>query len=155
MFKIEAEFDAMKIVKLLDEFSFKFSSIEGKTKQFVGILSSVIFQDVMDHFDKQQGSDGHWQKWSESYQKRMSKLGKGQNRILQDKGRLRQNFNPSKWRTSGDYIIWYNNAKTKKGFPYAYAHNEGGPKLPKRDFMWLSSQAVIEIGYQVNRMLES
>jgi hypothetical protein len=42
----------------------------------------------------------------------------------------------------GDDIIWYNEEKTSKGFPYAEAHNEGGGKLPQRQFMWISDRAL-------------
>ena len=154
MASLYASFDGRKVTDLMDDFIIKFEAIDGKSKQFVDLLSVLIYRDVIDHFDKQEGPNSGWQKWSTKYAERMSKLGKGANKVLQDTGRLRQSFLPNKWRTTDDSIVWYNNAKTRKGFPYAYAHNEGGPKLPRRQFMWLSDKAIKDIEKQTKVMLE-
>jgi hypothetical protein len=68
---------------------------------------------------------------------------------------LRQSFIPTNVRAVSDGILWFNNAKTKNNFPYAFAHNTGGPKLPKRDFMWISNGALADIEQQVIKFLES
>jgi hypothetical protein len=83
----------------------------------------------------------------------MDKRGKGGNKILQDTGKLKQNFKPNHYRSSSKGLYWYNDAVTKSGFPYAYAHDEGGDQLPKRDFMWLSDDALEEVGNQTLQFL--
>lgn len=115
--------------------------IKESARPFVTALSSVVFQDIISHFEKEQGSKGPWQKWSKMYAEHMERIGKGGNRILQDTGHLRQSFQPTNWRSSREGILWFNPAKTKSGFPYAYAHDTGGKKLPQRDFMYLSDTA--------------
>ena len=71
------------------------------------------------------------------------------------RSRLRNSFKPQNWRTTKDSIVWFNDARTSKGFPYAFAHNEGGPKLPKRDFMWLDDDAINDIENQLVKFLEA
>lgn len=110
-------------------------------KGFGMALSAVVFRDIMDHFESEKGPDGAWSPWSAFYADHMQRIGKGGNKILQDSGHLRQAFQPTNYRASSDGITWFNPAKTKKGFPYAFAHDEGGPKLPARTFMWLSEDA--------------
>lgn len=119
----------------------KSSDIKNGTQAFATAISAVVFQDIINHFDRQEGSEGPWKAWSKAYAEHMEKTGKGGNRILQDTGRLRQSFQPSNWRQVNEGILWFNPAKTAKGFPYAAAHDEGGEKLPQRDFMWLSDEA--------------
>lgn len=111
-------------------------------RKIAGAFSAIIFRDIMSHFERGEGPDAKpWEKWSDVYQKHMEKIGKSGNRILQDTGHLRQAFLPTNYRKVGEGILWFNPAKTKGGFPYAYAHNEGGPKLPARTFMWTSDDA--------------
>jgi phage gpG-like protein len=117
----------------------------GKTQagsaDYANLLSTVVFRDVIDHFQAEEGSDGPWTAWSDVYARHMQSIGKAGNKILQNSGRLKQAFTPASWRSVTGGILWYNPAKTKSGFPYAKAHDEGGPVLPKRDFMWLSDDA--------------
>jgi phage gpG-like protein len=117
------------------------NKVGSAAKDYATLVSAFVFQDIMDHFEQEQGSGGRWAPWSKSYQKKMDEKGKGGNKILQDSGHLRQSFRPVQFRVSSEAITWYNPAKTKSGFPYAAAHNTGGPKLPKRDFMWLGDKA--------------
>src|ERR1041385_123236 len=111
--------------------------VSGKASEFAAVLSPIVFKDVMQHFEQQRGSTGPWKAWSKAYAEHMQKIGKGGNLILQNTGRLRQSFTPRNYRVVSDGLLWFNPAKTESGFPYAFAHDEGGPKLPKRDFMWL------------------
>lgn len=117
----------------------------GKTasgaRDYADVLSTVIFRDIITHFEDEEGSKGAWTAWSDIYAEHMERAGKGGNKILQDSGRLRQAFTPTSWRNVTGGILWFNNARTRDGFPYAAAHDEGGKKLPKRDFMWLSDDA--------------
>ncbi len=118
------------------------------TQKYAGLLSAIVFKDVIQHFESESGSDGAWKAWSKSYRKQLEKIGREGNKILQFNGRLRQNFKPTSMRASAQGILWFNDAKTKGGFPYAAAHNYGGDKLPKRDFMWLSFNAMNAISEQ-------
>jgi hypothetical protein len=120
---------------------------DGK-KKYYGLISSIIFKDVMDHFEKEEGEKEDWEVWSDSYIRHMERIGRVNNKTLQFNGRLRNNFKPTNVRETDAGIMWFNNAKTKSGFPYAFAHNEGGKQLPKRDFMWASDGAVEKIGTQ-------
>ena len=124
-------------------------------RAYAAALSSVVFADVISHFEQETGSEGPWDPWSKVYADHMGKIGKGGNKILQDTGRLRQAFLPTNYRKVSEGILWFNPAKTKSGFPYAYAHNEGGPKLPQRDFMYLSDEATDRIAeVTLNYVLE-
>lgn len=148
-----------------------FDKVNQRHRDYVSNLSAFVVQDVFDHFEKQEGSEGPWQQWSDSYKASINedtffrriggrtipfKYDEVENRpkpprkpgmILQDTARLKNSFLPDEnFRVNAAGIIWYNNAKIKgSGFPYAFAHNEGGEKLPKRDFMWLSDKAMEKI----------
>lgn len=128
--------------------------INDRNTRYVDLLSAIVFQDVMDHFKQEEGSEGAWTPWSDIYQKHMDRIGKGGNKILQDTGILRQSFRPGNYRAKYQGILWFNPAKTKSGFPYAAAHNIGGPKLPKRDFMWMSKDGLSKIAETSLRFLQ-
>ncbi len=133
-----------------------FSSPE--RKQLKALLEIGVFKDIISHFESETAPDGAWQAWSNSYDRHMQMIGKGGNKILQDTGRLRNTMMPGGGggsRATGDGLLFFNNATTKGGFPYAAAHDTGGPKLPKRKFMWLSDGAASDIADQVARWLQS
>lgn len=138
----EIEFQDATLGKFMRGLSANLKKVENGERKFLALLSAIVFRDVIDHFDKEQGEDQKWAKWSDSYRKHMEEIGRAGNKILQFNGQLRQNFKPTNVKKSSQGITWFNNAKTKSGFPYAYAHNEGGDVLPKRDFMWASDRAV-------------
>lgn len=142
---IEIEFDAQLASNWLRGISKQWDAIAKRQDAYVKTISVFVFQDVMDHFKKERGSTGKWKAWSSIYEKHMASIGKAGNNILQDTGRLRNSFTPGMYRKTTAGLEWYNPAKTKGGFPYAAAHDEGGPKLPKRDFMWLSQSALDKI----------
>lgn len=174
--KTFVEFKDERIRKYLKLLNKNFFSIEKKQKAYAGAISSFIFSDIEDHFQKEMGPDGKWKDWSPTYKDIMAgkyhiRAVKGTTRffripgrdpelkqvsgnILQNTRRMFNHFQPSHWRKVSDGFIWYNNAKTKSGFPYAYAHNEGGPKLPQRRFMWLSDSALDKISRVTLRFLE-
>jgi len=121
-------------------------------KKLADVASPMVFSDVQEHFAKEEGPEGHWEGWSFSYFDKLINSKKkrfashaASGKILQFSGKLRNNFLPTKKRVEKYKITWFNNAKTKKGFPYAYAHDTGGPKLPQRSFMWLSNSAFDKI----------
>jgi phage gpG-like protein len=170
-FKLEAEFDTEEVSDWLKELKRRSSDIKNALDKFARVMSVTVFQDVQDHFKQEMGPDGKWTPWSDTYQfaiqglavfrringrtvmlnpdnmKPKPKPPRKPGMILQDKGKLRNNFTKTRFRTTKGQIVWFNNAKTKTGFPYAAAHDEGGPRLPQRSFMWLSKSAL-------NRMME-
>jgi phage gpG-like protein len=126
-------------------------------KEFQGIVSAAFFKDYIEHFKKEEGPDGPWKEWSKTYADHMQKTGNGGKNILQFNGRLRQSAivgsGDISSRVQADGLLFYNPAQTNSGFPYAQAHNEGGPKLPKRQFMWLSPNAMSSILTQTVKWL--
>lgn len=137
-----------KAAKFLERAMKHAKTIKDGGRAYGMVLSSVVFQDITEHFEKEEGPDGAWTPWSEVYAQHMERIGRGNNKLLQFNGHLRQAFLPTNYRKVGEGILWYNPAKTSKGFPYAYAHDEGGPKLPERSFMWLSiegSEKIAEV----------
>lgn len=136
-------FKDKKVKKFFKQLSENVDDIEKKNKVFWGALSAVAFRDVLDHFSKEQGESGPWKKWSSIYTAHMQRIGRASNKKLQFSGQLRQNVRlaDSSSRIKQGQLL-FNPAQTKKGFPYAKAHDEGGRKLPKRDYMWLSDKAL-------------
>lgn len=130
-----------KAQKFLAKAMKKVADAKDGGRAFGMALSAVVFQDIIDHFENEEGPDGPWEPWSKIYADAMSRRGKGGNKILQDTGRLRQTFLPTSYRKVGEGILWFNNARTGSGFPYAAAHDEGGDQLPARTFMWTSEDA--------------
>lgn len=158
-------------IKNLDK---KTKDIKDGKKEYVGLLSAIVYSDVIKHFENESGPTGKWQQWSQSYsdaiagkaffryvngriirfdtkdmkKKNIPKPPRKPGQILQDTGRMRNAFKPTNWRKNSSGILWYNNAKTKTKFPYAFAHNEGGDVLQKREFMWISEMAMNKISEQ-------
>lgn len=151
----EIVLDSKEAVAWLKDLTARVDAITEHDKKVIGLLSSIVYRDIIDHFSTQSGPGGPWRGWSDSYKKFMSSIGKGGNRLLQDTGRLRNSFKPSNVRSTSEGILWFNDAKTSKGFPYAFAHDEGGPLLPQRQFMWLSDSGISAIEDQIVRFLES
>ena len=113
-----------------------------KKNDYVVAVSAKVYDNIMDHFNKETGPKGSWKKWSKSYSEFMTRIGQGGNKKLQGiNGRLRQSFQPQNVKETSDGLMWYNPAKVK-GFPYAKAHDEGGPRLPQRKFMFLSRKGM-------------
>ena len=142
------EFENREVKDFLNNLDKKLKDVEKGSREYTGLLSAIVYEDIVRHFENEEGSKGPWKQWSPSYKKYMDEEGKGGNKILQDTGKLRNNFKPSKVRKTSAGFLWYNDAKVKGGFPYAYAHDTGGPILPKRDFMWLSDKAMDKISEQ-------
>lgn len=141
---IDLVFDSAAAQAFLDGIKKRHDDIINNRSAFVdNVIGIFVFQDIMSHFEKEQGPTGPWKQWSASWAKWSADHGYSQ--ILQKSGKLRQSFIPGNWRSKPDGIEWFNPARTKTGFPYAYAHDTGGPKLPKRSFMWLSQTAMDKI----------
>lgn len=143
-----ASYDAKEVFKYFKDVSdiTKKKSIEKISKTLTAV---VVFPDIIDHFQKEMGPDGQWKSWGRAYTRRMIEEGKGGNKMLQDTGNLRQSFKPggtSGTRVEKDSIVWFNNATTSDGFPYAWWHDSqeasASRKSGPRKFMWLSNKAL-------------
>lgn len=144
----EVFLDDKEVKDFLKNLDAKLKSIKGGKKQYLTLLTTIVYRDINEHFAKEESEEGAWQHWSEAYKRDMERRGKGGNKILQDSGRLRNNFQMVNVRSESKGISWFNNAVTKSGFPYAWAHNEGDGKLPKRDFMWASEKSQDQMALQ-------
>lgn len=142
---LEAVFENLAVKHMLEQLEKAADDVIDQHPKYVALLSAVVFSDVMDHFKKEEGEDGKWTPWSSVYAAHMKRIGKSGNKLLQFSGKMRNSFQPTQYRPSSAGILWYNNAKTSSGFPYAAAHNEGGKKLPQRQFMWLSDKGMERI----------
>ena len=148
---ITVNFESKKAQKFFQNLVKNERKITDRQKDYVDTISAFVFKDIHDHFEKEMGSEGkRWPEWSEAYTKHMIRKGKGANFILQDTRHMFNSFKPTSWRKANRGILWFNNAKTKTGFPYAGMHNDGGTneqgnKVPQRRFMWLSKKAMGEI----------
>lgn len=179
MANAEFIFESKRWQTLLKSIEKKWDDIKNR-RTFGAIISTVVYKNIIEHFEEEMGPDGKWTPWSASYiaaiqgrvafryfKGRIIPLGPHQmeeygikparrgkmGKILQDTGRLRQSISPSKWRPNPEGIVFYNNAKTKSGFPYAQAHDDGGPNLPQRKFMYLSKKGMVKLITVVNTWL--
>jgi len=155
---LQALFDDKQVRDFIKLVSKNIDEIKGRVPKYVGLLSALVFKDVMDHFQKEAGPEGSWKDWSDIYAAHMVKIGRGGNKLLQYYGRTRNSFMPTNYRKHSQGIMWFNNAQTSKGFPYAQAHNEGGRtsgRPPQREFMWLSDKAMDDISEQTLAFLVS
>lgn len=148
----EVEFQDKNLKAMLTDLSRKMDDIKHRRQGIIGLMSAIVYKDIIEHFSKEEGSSGEWKEWSQLYGEAQARRGRAGNKILQDSGRLRQTFKPTTYRVSNEGVTWYNNAKTKDGAPYAYYHDEGVGQ-PKRDFMWLSNKALSKLESEVLQYL--
>lgn len=137
--------------KFFERMAKQTGKIDKGARDYLDTISIFVYQDVLDHFEEQEGGPGKfWTEWADSTLRHYRRIGKAGNRILQDTGHLRNSFKPSNYRRASNGFLWFNNAKTKGGWPYAGMHNEGGKNehgvdVPARRFMWLSNNAMKSI----------
>lgn len=138
-----------QVRKYLNTVTDRFGNIDKKSRQYVGILSAIVLRDVIDHFEEEKDPKRRWQDWSKNYRKRMVKIGKGGNMILQDTGRLKGGWQPTNYRTSRDGILWFNPVH------YANTHDQGdrNRNIPRREFSWISDTAVRQMETQTIKYL--
>jgi hypothetical protein len=122
----------------------KTEEISQRSRDYTVLMSGIAFQDIQEHFQKQMGPNGKWQAWSERYRKRMIRIGKGGNLILQDTGRLKGGFLPTNTKAQRQGILWVNRVK------YAATHDKGDSSrnIPPRTFTWLSDKAMKKMSKQ-------
>lgn len=101
--------------------------------QFYAKAKLIMFQDVMNHFKREEGPEGKWQKLSKLTLYRRRKKGKGA-KILRDTGRL-----------MGDITAISGNDGAEVGTNdiRARTHQEGDKErnIPARTFAFLSEEA--------------
>lgn len=112
------------------EFAKKIKDIASRCVDMSSIMKIVankMRQDILKHFDDEQGSDSAWTdlkpmtwKW---------KLEHGYTNMLVNSGNLRKANLPISGKS---WAGVYNNMS------YAYTQNNGQGKVPAREFMWLS-----------------
>lgn len=150
MANAEFKFEDKQWQKLLKKINTKWKDI-GDRKKFSDLVSIVVFKDIIDHFDQEQGPDGKWIRWSDLYRKHLEKIGRGGNKILNFSGRLRGSITPQKGKkkTSSLGVLLYSNIE------YAAAHQYGNQKrnLPARPFMWLSGEGMKNLVQQTQKWL--
>ena len=139
---LKAEFDNKKVDAFFKQLNNSRDAIKNAKKAYAQSVGGKVLAEITHHFEFEEGPGGRWPEWSRAYTIQRAEDGKLGNLLLQDSGRLKKGVKAGNYRKVSDGIEWYNNAKTKSGFPYAYAHDEGGPKLPKRSFMWLSNKSL-------------
>jgi len=146
--------DSKEASAWLSGMSNRIDQITDHDRKVIGLLSAIVYRDLIDHFDQESGPSGPWKPWSDSYSRFMASLGKSGNKILQDTGRLRNAFKPTNVRNTSDGILWFNDATTPNGYPYAFGHNYGFGRVPQREFMWLSDGAMSEIEDTVLKFIQ-
>ena len=106
---------------------------------FYRTASSLMYRDVIQHFDREQGEGGKpWKPLRESTLLARSMRRKkrtASSLILKDTGRLRQSI-------QSDYSD--GNAKVGTNIVYGATHNYGdnSRNIPERKFLWLSKRSV-------------
>jgi len=138
---MSATFQGAAALKFLKTIQKKSKDVETGQKKYAVLVGARVFADLIDHFEQERGPKRKWEPWSFLYTLAQERAGKGGNKILQDNGRLRNAFKPTNFFRSKKGMVFFNDAKTKSGFPYAKAHDEGGEILDQRQFMWLSKKA--------------
>lgn len=135
----DAIFEDKRVNKFLSQVIANTKSATTHQRKYVDLIAVHVFQDIIDHFKKEQGPEGKWKAWSKIYREHLQRIGKAGNKILQDTGRLRQGVQATNYEARRDGIAWYNRVS------YAAAHDQGTKRLPKRSFMWLSKAAMKQI----------
>lgn len=141
---LEAIFDDREMQSLLSTIKDRFRNNAQANKQLATIVFARVEKNVIHHFNTQSGPTGKWKAWSTAYRSHMNRIGKGGNLILTDTAKMRRGLRVAPTQPS-DGILFWNPSKTSSGFPYAKAHDEGGPKLPQRKFMWISDPTLESI----------
>lgn len=145
---VEVVLDDKEVQKLLKGLTKNVNEISEKGRRYVGLLSSIVYRDIIEHFEREEGPNGKWAPWSKQYSKYMMAIGKGGNLILSDTGRLRQGWQPSRYRIAADGVLWYNPVS------YAAQHDEGLGRYPQRRFTWLSDACISNIESQTVKFIE-
>jgi len=104
-------------------------------------ISIVMFKDVMEHFNREEGPSGKWLKFlnpKTGQRQDIRPYGRGGNKLLQDTGRLKNSIIS---------ISTNEGAEVGTNVVYAPTHQFGNKNrnIPQRMFLWLSEKAETEI----------
>ena len=145
MTQAAVEFDTREWDRFLKGVSKNYARARDILKETAKIFA---FQDIFDHFRKEEGPDGAWAEWADSTKVRYAFLGLSGNKKLQNTGNMRQATSPALMRNEGaDAVAVINNA------PYANRHDQGFGRTPARPFMWLSESAHEKMAKAMLQML--
>jgi hypothetical protein len=149
---VEIRFDDKQVQALFKKFEGRLKNAKAELR---AVASTIGFRDIIGHFKAEQGPNGPWPEWSESYKRfragafKPSKRGRtvakatGKKPVELGKklvftGHLRQNFLPSNVRDGlfESSVVMFN--------PVGYAgkHDRGEDGMPERKFMWFSANAM-------------
>ncbi len=148
-----ARFQDEEVRKFLRDLDKRTKDIEGGRGKVARMLGAIVYRDIIDHFEKEEGPDGDWAPWSDKYARFMERIGKSGNFILRDTGKMYNTMTPIK--TGGNFkktsagFLWFN------PLPYSGAHEYGSKakNIPSRSFMWLSDLAMREIEDQTLKFM--
>lgn len=116
-------------------------NVKEPTKLLRAVMSTVGFKDIMEHFSNEEGSDGTWKQRSEKTNLLYDRRGgmyNSSNKLLQLSGNLRKSIlHAGAMSDKGKYAI-----AVTSNIEYASKHQEGENGMPKRDFLWLSDNAL-------------
>lgn len=128
-----------------------FAKLENVQALLQAAAQAFAFQDIIEHFRKEEGPAGKWKPRSDSTQAKYAKIQAGlwkpprgarrgsfspTNKLLQLTGNLRQSVLPTNVEPVGRSSL-----RIFANAPYSAVHDVGGRAIPARPFMWLSDTA--------------
>lgn len=132
----EAIFESKQMEEYLSKLQKKIKETKGGSSALQKRMSPIVFSDIIKHFENKEGPDGAWEPWGEARQKQYDREGKGE--LLRYNGTLMNSLQPGSGKTqaNAEFMRWYTPVE------YSNVHNEGTDKVPKREFMWISDDAL-------------
>lgn len=127
-----AKFQTAKWEQFLNKATIKPADANGILKV---VFATFGFKDIMSHFRDEMGPQGKWQRLKK--QRRRQGKKKMADKPLQDTGRLRGSILPTSTKSTGPGEITVFAAANYSGY-----HDKGTGRIPKREFMWLSGEAL-------------
>lgn len=119
-------------------------------------IGNIIVESVEDNFQDEgrhngdptsiMGGSQKWEKWSDEWQKRRNKLGKGDGKILQLDGGLASSI---------DYDANKDSVIITAGKEYAYRQHFGGNGIPARPFLVIQEEDLDDIIEELNNFIIS
>lgn len=137
----------------------KAKQIRNNRRQLMARLAVLGFKDVQDHFRKEMGPTGKWQKLSPVTLERRRKgkeISKGF-KILQDTGFLRNSLIPNVGRNivrANSVILSVGGFRKSLVETYAGIHDKGLFGMPQRKFMWISKEGQGKMVLQIVKFLK-
>lgn len=147
---VEFNFEDKEWQRFLKKLQIKWKDIENR-KSFAVLASGIAFGDIIEHFDKEQGPDGKWVKWSEIYEQHLKRIGRSGNKKLNFSGTLRRSFLPGQQKVTPNNlgVLLYSDVE------YAATHEYGDKtkNIPARKFMYLSKDGMDRLVFNTAQWL--